>query len=208
VRPNPGFEAQLRLYAEMGWQIDPKNKEYKYFRLSIASDRMRKGKERYSKTFYMINNDFFAAKILPHDCLDVVRPDPFLATLNPEPLVYRCRHCRYIHGIIFLSASEIVIFCRRIIASASNVFPHHIATDSVGWQVKRVNSVRRKSMGSLQPVPSAEEVEVGKTCQATLFVEPLAWMQPQISHEPQGKLLCPKCKGKLGAYSWVSGKFD
>lgn len=49
VRPNPGFEAQLRLYATMGWQIDPKNTEYKYFRLSIASDKMRKGKNYHGK---------------------------------------------------------------------------------------------------------------------------------------------------------------
>lgn len=27
----------------MGWKIDPTNTEYKYFRLSIASDKMRKG---------------------------------------------------------------------------------------------------------------------------------------------------------------------
>ncbi|XP_059470264.1 dual specificity protein phosphatase MPK-4 [Neocloeon triangulifer] len=169
VQPNPGFEAQLRLYAEMGWQIDPKHTKYKYFRLSIASDKVRK------------------AKILPQDCLDVVKPDPFLATLHPEPLVYRCRHCR------------------RVIASASNVFPHHVASDSIGWQAKRVNSVRKKSSGSIQPVLPAETEGTGKTCNATLFVEPLAWMQPLISHQPQGKLLCPKCKVKLGAYSWVSG---
>ncbi|CAB3373473.1 Hypothetical predicted protein [Cloeon dipterum] len=170
VRPNPGFEAQLRLYAEMGWQIDPKHTKYKYFRLSIASDKVRK------------------AKILPQDCLDVVKPDPFLTTLHPEPLVYRCRHCR------------------RTIASASNVFPHQIATDSITWQAKRVNSVKRKASSDPLVLQSAADSEVGgKTCSATLFVEPLAWMLPTISHQPQGKLLCPKCKVKLGAYSWLSG---
>lgn len=94
---------------------------------------------------------------------------------------------------------------RRVIASASNVFPHHIATDSVGWQVKRVNSIHHKSVNSVEAVEQQESS--GQTCNATLFVEPLAWMQPLISRQPQGKLYCPKCKAKVGAYSWVSGVF-
>jgi hypothetical protein len=68
-----------------------------------------------------------------------------------------------------------------------------------------VNSIRHKSAESVKA--AAEQQESGQTCNATLFVEPLAWMQPLISRQPQGKLYCPKCKAKVGAYSWVSGVF-
>lgn len=36
------------------------------------------------------------AKILPQSCMDVVKADPSLITVKPEPLVYRCRKCRYV----------------------------------------------------------------------------------------------------------------
>jgi dual specificity phosphatase 12 len=60
VRPNAGFEAQLRLYATMGWKIDPKNTEYKYFRLSIASDKMRKGNE------FIITENFAVVQVIEY----------------------------------------------------------------------------------------------------------------------------------------------
>lgn len=39
---------------------------------------------------------YFLAKILPQSCMDVVKADPSLITVKPEPLVYRCRKCRYV----------------------------------------------------------------------------------------------------------------
>ena len=38
----------------------------------------------------------FLAKILPQSSTDVVKADPSLITVKPEPLVYRCRKCRYV----------------------------------------------------------------------------------------------------------------
>jgi len=45
------------------------------------------------KSFVFIS---FLAKILPQSCMDVVKADPSLITVKPEPLVYRCRKCRYV----------------------------------------------------------------------------------------------------------------
>lgn len=39
---------------------------------------------------------FFSAKILPQNCMDLVKPDPGLTQSKPEPIVYRCRKCRRI----------------------------------------------------------------------------------------------------------------
>ncbi|XP_075227720.1 dual specificity protein phosphatase MPK-4 [Lycorma delicatula] len=97
VGPNKGFEAQLRLYERMGCTINKSNAQFRMFRLKVAADKVRK------------------VKILPQDCLDVVRPDPALITVKPDPLVYRC--CR----------------CRRIVASASNLLPH-VAREKPTWK--------------------------------------------------------------------------
>ncbi|KAK7792218.1 hypothetical protein R5R35_007476 [Gryllus longicercus] len=88
VRPNPGFMDQLRLYQYMGWCVDRHHLQFRMFRLHIAADQVKK------------------VKILPQSCVDVIKPDPGLITVRPEPLVYRCRRCR------------------RVLASASNVLPH------------------------------------------------------------------------------------
>lgn len=42
-----------------------------------------------------------------------------------------------------------------------------------------------------------------KNCLKTYFVEPLAWMN--CTHTSEGKLPCPKCKVKLGAFCWIKG---
>lgn len=88
IGPNPGFVSQLKLFKEMGYTIDPNNMHYKMYKLGIAGDRVRK------------------AKLLPQDCLNVIRPDPGLEQTDPEPNVYRCKKCR------------------RILASESNLLTH------------------------------------------------------------------------------------
>lgn len=39
---------------------------------------------------------FSLVKILPQDCIDVIKKDPSLISARPDPKVYRCRKCRYI----------------------------------------------------------------------------------------------------------------
>ncbi|XP_066902144.1 dual specificity protein phosphatase MPK-4 [Halyomorpha halys] len=96
VGPNNGFINQLRLYEKMGYSIDRKLLDWRLFRMRIASEFMTK------------------VKILPTDCNDVIRPDPALVTAKPDPLVYKCYHCR------------------RIIANKSNIIPH-VAGKKVTW---------------------------------------------------------------------------
>lgn len=38
--------------------------------------------------------------------------------------------------------------------------------------------------------------------ESSLFVEPLSWMSQAITGTVQGKLYCPGCKSKLGAFNW------
>lgn len=71
VCPNLGFQAQLKLYEEMGFCIDNKSLQYKMYRLQGAADKVRK------------------AKILPQSYFDLIKPDPALTSCHPEPTVYR-----------------------------------------------------------------------------------------------------------------------
>lgn len=168
VGPNPGFVAQLKLYEEMDFGIDNTNIQFKMYRLQIAADKVRK------------------AKILPQNCIDLIKPDPALTTVRPEPTVYRCKKCR------------------RIVASASNILPHtihekqiwrHISSKRTSKEVKRVQ----------EPVEHVKkENQVMEFCSKIYFIEPLAWM-PDIIHNVEGKLNCPKCNTKLGSFSWIAG---
>ncbi|KAL0275981.1 UNVERIFIED_CONTAM: hypothetical protein PYX00_003670 [Menopon gallinae] len=100
IGPNPGFMAQLQLFEVMDFTIDKSNLQYKMFRLYIAADRIVK------------------TKILPQCCADVVKPDPSVTTVQPDPRVYRCKKCR------------------KIVATASNIIPH-ISKQKYSWRDKR-----------------------------------------------------------------------
>lgn len=152
VGPNPGFVSQLRLYEVMNWQVDKTNIQFRMYRLQIAADQIKK------------------AKILPQSCMDVVKADPSLITVRPEPLVYRCRKCR------------------RIVACASNLLPH-VPKEKPAWTDKKWSTQDRDTV---------------TLCSETYFVEPLAWMT-SITQSLQGKIHCPKCKSKLGSFSWIMG---
>lgn len=76
IYPNPGFMMQLKLYVEMGYKVNKNYAKYKNFRLSIAADKVKK------------------AKILPQDYFDLIKADPGLTQIQPEPNVYRCKKCR------------------------------------------------------------------------------------------------------------------
>lgn len=76
VCPNPGFQHQLKLYEKMGYTINKQFPKYREFRLKIAADQVKK------------------VKILPHGFLDLIKCDPGLIQVRPEPLVYKCKKCR------------------------------------------------------------------------------------------------------------------
>lgn len=166
VGPNPGFMAQLSLYEDMGYGVDSTNVQFKMYRLQIAADKVRK------------------ARILPQSCVDLVKPDPALTTVRPEPTVYRCKKCR------------------RIVASASNILPHAPHEKQI-WRHISVKNPKDVETCD-KPILKKEEPTRVELCDKIYFVEPLAWM-PDITHTVEGKLNCPKCNTKLGSYSWISG---
>jgi len=101
--PNIGFQAQLNLYETLGWKIDKNNMQFKLFRLKIAARKVKK------------------VKILPQDCIDVIKGDPSLICARPDPKVYRCRKCR------------------RILALQSNLLPHYV-NEKLSWKDSKLSS--------------------------------------------------------------------
>lgn len=78
--------------------------------------------------------------------------------------------------------------CRRIVASISNILPHS-PSEKPSW--KNV-----KWSGDLSNVDQCSQIH---------FIEPLNWIE-NVSHAEEGKINCPKCKSKLGSFSWIMGK--
>ncbi|CAD6234200.1 GSCOCG00007645001-RA-CDS [Cotesia congregata] len=173
VGPNPGFIAQLKLYETMGFTIDNRNVEFKMYRLQLAADHIRK------------------AKILSSNFIDLIKPDPQLTTVRPEPTVYRCKRCR------------------RVVASASNLLPHFPNERQI-WRYignKTYDGLSPKQIQKLAKIEKHKKDGTSNSteaCTKTHFIEPLAWMR-DIIHNVEGKLNCPKCETKLGSFSWISG---
>lgn len=88
IYPNLGFITQLNMYREMGYTISKDNIKYKMFRLNQAADSVK------------------IVKMLPHNFMDLIKPDPGLTQTQPEPNVYRCKKCR------------------RVLATESNLLIH------------------------------------------------------------------------------------
>lgn len=154
---------------------------------------------------------FFSAKILPQNCMDLVKPDPGLTQSKPEPIVYRCRKCR------------------RIVAAKSNLITHtpatianepkpddtkhvtfradiHVASESSSDESKTSTKALQDRMNTLCMNSNSEQssgCEPQRRCKEILFIEPLAWML-DIGKQTQGKLNCPKCQSKLGNFTWIN----
>lgn len=77
INPNEGFVQQLKLYEEMGYQLDYSNMHYKFHLLTVAAEGIRKGQK-------------------PQNLLELVQPDPGLELTDPKSAVYRCRNCHRI----------------------------------------------------------------------------------------------------------------
>lgn len=175
VGPNPGFITQLKIFYKMGHKVDVNNQKYKIFRLKLAGDRISK------------------AKILPQSFMDLIKPDPFINSSNPEPVVYRCKKCR------------------RIVASKSNIIAHQKfgsktapSADYSTEMEELAEKLKSSSTNSDTSTKVLSNSEQNDVCKQMYFVEPIAWMK-DITNNTQGRLNCPKCTSKLGNYSWVMG---
>lgn len=83
---------------------------------------------------------------------------------------------------------------RRVLASSPSILLHEPPekVSSYNYSYAQVTSKPRAQVDSLIPAECAH-----------FFLEPLDWMQATIDQSNlDGKLECPKCSSKVGAYAW------
>ena len=90
--------------------------------------------------------------------------------------------------------------CRRILATSKNVLEHEAGTgiDAFSWRQRR----RGNDSGATTGASSS-------SC-SSIFVSPITWMmldqteenEPVIFQKNSGKIHCPKCRSKIGAFTW------
>lgn len=89
--------------------------------------------------------------------------------------------------------------CRHTLASS-----HHVELHETPDEASK-QSLFIKTAANLRRVISREAASV--TCSHHFLTEPTAWMKPEMEkQEMDGKLNCPKCDAKVGAYSWKGSR--
>ena len=133
------------------------------------------------------------AKILFRDILDsVIDPDPTgglpgsaasmaaAAAKSRYPMVYKCKKCR------------------RTLATAFNLLPH-VQDESPVWPASKW------SLPAEDVLEAASEAGL-QLCSASVFINPVRWMEPEIRQNLTGRLYCPNCQTRVGQYSWILGE--
>uniref|UniRef100_A0A8C4QIH2 protein-tyrosine-phosphatase n=1 Tax=Eptatretus burgeri TaxID=7764 RepID=A0A8C4QIH2_EPTBU len=93
---------------------------------------------------------------------------------------------------VVLFHSNQILFHRRILFKASSLISHLPGSGNFA-------SNKRHVPLAVDTTPSL--VAEPPLC-SSWFVEPLAWMETSLLGVTQGQLSCPKCRVKLGSFSW------
>ena len=75
-----------------------------------------------------------------------------------------------------------------MVASINNLLPH-VRNEKLSWKDNKWSS----------------DYDSLDLCWQTYFIEPLIWIESVLNSEC-GKIMCPKCKAKLGSFNWVMGR--
>ena len=82
--------------------------------------------------------------------------------------------------------------CRRLVAATEHIVAHERGAGAGAFDP------RKRGKGATPHRAAA--------C-SSIFVEPLAWMAPALENmAPEGKLMCPKCAGRLGSFCWAGAQ--
>lgn len=195
--PNRGFIQQLKLFYKMNYTIDPHNKYYKVFRLKLAAEKIK------------------SAKILPSNFHQLIQPDPGVMQEYPEPYVYRCRKCRR----VVASKSNLILHKipkdeyespsskRKSKTDSTQKYLNNLASDSGDHDaiIDITDKVLTTSLSdrSLSEIDKGDVSTAQEYCEKIYFIEPIAWMMKEVINNAEGKLHCPTCRTKIGAFNWI-----
>jgi len=154
--PNDGFEAQLRMWEDMGRRVSTAHEAYKLW--SVAKLTRERDERGYLESTSVMRD-----------------PGAPGAVDDPE-------------GGGWVSCRK----CRRRVARGAHVLRHDsgVGMDAFSWKA------RKKDAASSAPRSAR--------C-SSMFVTPLSWMsgiEDGDGGATAGKLLCPGCETKIGAFDW------
>ncbi|XP_015764779.1 PREDICTED: dual specificity protein phosphatase 12-like [Acropora digitifera] len=83
--------------------------------------------------------------------------------------------------------------CRLLLFDTNSLLAHEPGSGqtSFKWQKQDLHKVDPKN----------------NTQCTSVFIEPVTWMLPLLEGTVDGKLLCPKCNGRLGSFNWAGMYF-
>ncbi|XP_038209396.1 dual specificity protein phosphatase MPK-4-like [Zerene cesonia] len=216
IGPNIGFVAQLKLFGHMGYMINREDPRYKQFRLKMAGQKLKQ------------------VKILPQLFADLIKPDPGLIRERPDPIVYRCKKCRRIVAsqsniIPHIPKPVKIELAKKGIRPPPSKLTGLTCAENGQLLIEKLKSLACQIMDGDECGVSVQDGDEGPSqvldgynetnlvessiaaradlptvCRLMWFVEPMRWME-DVGQAPQGKLNCPKCRTKLGSFSWLMG---
>lgn len=101
-----------------------------------------------------------------------------------------------VHDPTYQDESNILFRCKKcriILFRETAILKHQRVTENKICAFKK----KSQSLGKSGNMTQSE-----KSCQQSIFVEPINWMKNSID-QTSGKLCCPKCFTKLGSYNWA-----
>lgn len=101
---------------------------------------------------------------------------------KPAEMQLRCHKCRYVWLYMILPRYRLTSLSRRTLATSKYLVRH---------------STKELKKDHTEETPSASV-----QC-AHYFLDPLAWMRPELEQgKLEGRLECPKCHANVGKYAW------
>ena len=185
--PNEGFYKQLELWSNMGCRLIATDETYKLFKYSQL-DRIRRVKGAVDVGLFMEDPEL---ELQRNRNRNETNEDGGREERRAENndnnraektiVIDRYYSCRK---------------CRRVLATNTNVLEHEAGKgiDAFSWQQKKRMSSNQASSSN----PNASNC-------SSVFVSPVTWMldeTEQIFNENSGKIHCPKCQTKIGAFAW------
>ncbi|CAO3656577.1 unnamed protein product [Mucor hiemalis] len=184
VAPNDGFMEQLGLYYDLDFEVDTSHVEYRRFLVASMAEEQR--------NFGYIETVTLAADPEYTPLTEASDKKKFKAL--------RCRKCRRMlvgseHVIDHESGQGQVAFSYHKRNSDINITTSSTVTN----EGSDVSASLNKVNASLNPL-LASLASKNNNC-SSYFIEPMEWLEGLIDGV-QGRIDCPKCQCKLGAYNW------
>lgn len=197
ANPNESFLEQLKVYYQCGYEVSPAKKPYREWLLKFQATEFHPGLEPSDISY--TNADMPAMVLTWRHVAPHITKTPVLKVLvNGSPLAVTERVQSIQGQVEFVLQNN-----TKLPVSASDLQQvlDKLAVRKVALRCKNCSTTVASSGSFIAHVKGHEG-----QCQHFLL-EPVEWMRHELEKgDLEGKLFCPNCNYKLGAYSWKGVK--